>query len=135
MSTHVSYRPWLTAPPPLYVSPIGTSARADTSCSTAAYSGVQAAVTAATSGATVHVCAGTYTVHDVVVSKPVILEATGTATLTGTGPIFNLTDGSAGVTTVTITGFTFSNVTGRGYNGVITVPGYGAGDVTVEHNV
>jgi putative cell wall-binding protein len=135
VSTHVSYRPWLTAPPPLYVSPNGTSTNADTSCSTAAYASIQSAVNAAVPGATVYVCAGTYTVHDVVVSKPLILRATGKATLTGTGPIFNLTDGSAGVTTVTITGFTFSNVTGRGYNGVITVGGYGAGDVTVEHNV
>ena len=135
VSTHVSYRPWLTAPPPLYVSPNGTSTNADTSCSTAAYASIQSAVNAAVPGATVYVCAGTYTVHDVVVSKPLILRATGKATLTGTGPIFNLTGGPAGVTTVAIIGFTFSDVTGSGYNGVITVGGYGAGNVTVEHDV
>ena len=131
----IALSPWLTVPPPLYVSPGGTSAHADTSCSTAAYTSIQTAVDAAISGATIHVCAGTYTVHDVVVPKPLILRATGKVTLTGTGPIFNLTGGPAGVTTVAIIGFTFSDVTGSGYNGVITVGGYGAGNVTVEHDV
>ena len=134
-SAAISTTPWLTVPPPLYVSLSGTSAHAGTSCSTAAYTSIQTAVDAAASGATVHVCAGTYTVHKVVVPKALTLAATGSVTLTGTGPIFNLTHGPAGVTTVAIGGFTFSDVTGRGYNGVITVGGYGAGNVTIEHNV
>ena len=131
----VNFSSWLTALPGLYVSPDGAAGNADSSCSTAAYTTIQAAVETAATGATIHVCAGTYTVHNVVVPKALTLAATGSVTLTGTGPIFNLTHGLAGVTTVAIGGFTFSDVTGVGYNGVITVGGYGAGNVTIEHNV
>jgi polygalacturonase len=44
----------------VYVSPSGTSGAADTSCSTAAYSDINAAITASSSGGTVVVCRGTY---------------------------------------------------------------------------
>jgi parallel beta-helix repeat protein len=43
-----------------YVSPSGTGSNADTSCSTAGYSTIGAAVTAAPSGGTVIVCPGSY---------------------------------------------------------------------------
>ena len=56
----ISTSPWLAVPPPLYVSPSGTSTNADTSCSTAAYTSIQSAVNAAVPGDTVDVCAGTY---------------------------------------------------------------------------
>ncbi len=129
----------------LYVSPSASQNSGDSSCSTATYSTIQSAVAAASSGATVEVCTGTYTVDGATTSsiggidlfQPVTLEASGTVTITGTGPIFNLYNASspsAGVTGVTIEGFDFQNITGSGYNGVITVGGYGAGDVTIKDN-
>jgi nitrous oxidase accessory protein NosD len=55
-----------------YVSPSGATGGADTSCTTAAYSTIGAAVAAASPGGTVVVCAGTY--HEqVVVTKPLHL--------------------------------------------------------------
>jgi parallel beta-helix repeat protein len=56
----------------LYVSPSGTSGAADTSCSTARYSAINAAITAAKSGGTVVVCKGTYDTQ-AIVSKPLSL--------------------------------------------------------------
>jgi parallel beta-helix repeat protein len=56
----------------LYVSPSGTSGAADTSCSTAGYTAINAAITAAKSGGTVVVCKGTYDTQ-AVVSKPLSL--------------------------------------------------------------
>jgi hypothetical protein len=56
----------------LYVSRSGKPGAADRSCRSAAYSTVQAAVTAASRGSTVVVCRGTYT-EDVIVPKPLIL--------------------------------------------------------------
>jgi nitrous oxidase accessory protein NosD len=56
----------------VYVSPSGTSGAADTSCHTAAYSDINAAVAASSSGGTVVVCRGTYDTQ-VVVSQPLNL--------------------------------------------------------------
>jgi parallel beta-helix repeat protein len=56
----------------LYVSPSGTSGAADTSCSTARYSAINAAIAAAKSGGTVVVCKGTYDTQ-AVVGKPLSL--------------------------------------------------------------
>lgn len=55
-----------------YVSPSGTSGAADTSCKTAGYSHINAAITAADSGGTVVVCKGTYHTQ-AIVSKPLNL--------------------------------------------------------------
>jgi nitrous oxidase accessory protein NosD len=55
-----------------YVSPYGHSGRADTSCGTAGYSSINAAITAASSGGTVVVCPGTYDTQ-AIVSKPLNL--------------------------------------------------------------
>ena len=56
----------------LYVSPHGVIGAADTSCGSAAYSKVQAAVDAATASRTVVVCRGSYK-EDVVISAPLRL--------------------------------------------------------------
>jgi nitrous oxidase accessory protein NosD len=56
----------------LYVSPSGTLSAADTSCGTAGYSSINAAITAASSGGKVVVCRGTYHTQ-VIVSKPLNL--------------------------------------------------------------
>jgi hypothetical protein len=55
-----------------YVSPSGTSGAADTSCKTAGYADINAAITAASSGGTVVVCKGTYHTQ-AIVSKPLNL--------------------------------------------------------------
>jgi parallel beta-helix repeat protein len=56
----------------LYVSPSGTTGAADTSCGTAGYSSINAAITAANSGGTVVVCRGTYDTQ-AIVRKPLNL--------------------------------------------------------------
>ena len=55
-----------------YVSPHGKAGATDTSCSTAGYSSINAAITAATTGGTVVVCKGTYHTQ-AIVSKPLNL--------------------------------------------------------------
>ncbi|MGO9178890.1 MAG: hypothetical protein ACLQHS_06425, partial [Candidatus Limnocylindrales bacterium] len=67
-----------------YVSPTGSSGGADTSCSTAAYTKINDAVSAASAGDTVIVCAGTYK-EDVAVSKSLTLSASGAVTIDATG--------------------------------------------------
>jgi len=93
----------------LYVSPSGASGSAGTSCATAAYSTINAAVTAAAAGDTVVVCAGTYK-EDVAVSKAL--------TLSGQAAIIDATGLDNGVkisaSNVTVTGFTVENATGEG---------------------
>jgi hypothetical protein len=70
------------SPPPgshrtLFVSPSGSPSNPDTSCSTAAYSSIDAALQAASSGDTVHVCPGTYDEQ--------VSISTSQVTLTGSG--------------------------------------------------
>ena len=68
----------------LYVSPSGTSGAPDTSCGTAAYSNINTAVKAASSGGTVVVCKGTYNTQ-VVVSKPLNLIGRAGAVINAKG--------------------------------------------------
>ncbi len=93
----------------VYVSPTGASGAAGTSCATAAYSKINDAVTAASAGDTVVVCAGTYT-EDVAVSKALTLSGQG-ATIDATGQ-----DNGIKITAsnVTVMGFTVENATGEG---------------------
>ena len=64
----------------VYVSPTGSSDRADTSCRTAGYSDINAAIAAVPNTSTVVVCRGHY-MTDAVVNKPITLTGTGAATL------------------------------------------------------
>jgi hypothetical protein len=66
----------------LYVSPDGVIGAADTSCGSAAYSKVQAAVDAATASRTVVVCRGSYK-EDVVISAPLELVGQKGAVIDG----------------------------------------------------
>jgi nitrous oxidase accessory protein NosD len=68
----------------LYVSPSGTHGAADTSCSTAGYSDINAAITAAKSGGTVVVCKGTYKTQ-AIVSKPLTLMGKSGAVINAKG--------------------------------------------------
>ncbi len=93
----------------LYVSASATAGAADTSCATAAYSTINAAVGAASAGDTVVVCAGTYT-EDVAVGKALTLSGQG-ATIDASG-----LDNGIKITAsnVTVMGFTVENATGEG---------------------
>jgi len=93
----------------LYVSPSGMAGGAGTSCATAAYSTIGAAVTAAAAGDTVVVCAGTYK-ETVAVAKTLTLSGQG-ATIDATG-----LDNGVKITAsnVTVSGFTIENATGEG---------------------
>jgi hypothetical protein len=111
----------------LFVSPSGRHSNSGGSCTTARYSTVQAAVDAARSGATVHVCKGTYA-EDVIVSKPLTLLGHH-ATIKGTSTAHGMCEqlgasgpGSApclaGLTIksswVTVSGFTVKGAVGEG---------------------
>jgi len=93
-----------------YVSPNGASGGADTSCATAAYSTINSAVTAASAGSIVVVCAGTYK-EGVAVSKSLTLVASGAVTIDATG-----LDNGILITAsnVVVSGFTVENATGEG---------------------
>ena len=67
-----------------YVSPHGTSGAADTSCKTAGYSNINAAITASSSGSTVVVCKGTYHTQ-AIVSKPLNLIGRSGAVINAKG--------------------------------------------------
>jgi parallel beta-helix repeat protein len=109
----------------LYVSPSGTSGAAGTSCSTAGYSTINAAITAASSGGTVVVCPGTYDTQ-AIVSKPLnligrkgaVIDAKGQTPLTiGTMKL----PGSIGIgvlatSNVRVSGF---QVTGAGFDAIL----------------
>ena len=108
-----------------YVSPSGHSGAAGTSCSTAAYSDINAAIAAASSGGTVVVCPGTYHTQ-VVVGKPLnltgrngaVIDAAGRAPLTTAGWKVpgSIGIGVLGTSDVRVTGF---KVVDAGFDGIL----------------
>ena len=127
----------------LFVSPTGASGGVGTSCATAAYSKINDAVTAASAGDIVVVCAGTYT-EDVAVSKALTLSGQG-ATIDATG-----LDNGIKITAsnATVMGFTVENATGEGILAQQPIPvkgpmvqgqqlytGMPITDVVIKHNV
>lgn len=103
------------APNTVYVSPTGgTPEAADTSCNTAAYSVIDAAIEAVTSRGTVVVCEGTYHQH-VTVNKTLTLQGRPDAIIDGSG-LTGPEDGGIRVTAdwVTVRGLTVEH----GYNGI-----------------
>jgi nitrous oxidase accessory protein NosD len=140
----------------IYASPNATAGAAGTSCATAAYSTINAAVAAASKGDTVVACAGTYT-EDVVIQIPLTLigeSATiNAAGLTGTstGAVLGQ-DPYNGITIeasyVTVEGFTVEGAEGEGILAVNPNPRKGPvvggmqlytgkplTDVTIEDNI
>lgn len=65
----------------LYVSPTGASGQPDTSCATAAYSSIQAAVSAIGGGHRVFVCPGTYNEQVTISTSNVELQGYGTSSV------------------------------------------------------
>lgn len=93
----------------LYVSPHGSVGAAGKNCGTASFSSIKAAVAAASDGATITVCPGTY-VEDVIVGKPLNLVGQN-ATIDATG----LENGIQVVASnVSVSGFTLENANGEG---------------------
>lgn len=125
----------------LYVSPSGTTGAADSNCKSAAYSTVQSAVTAASSGRTVVVCKGTYT-EDVIITSPLTLSGQHGAVIHGSttsnGTCQTLGAGGpgtnpclAGITikssNVTITGL---KVTGAQGEGILATGALASGSIS-----
>jgi nitrous oxidase accessory protein NosD len=142
--------------PTLYASPNATSNAAGTSCATANFSTISAAVASAASGDTVVACPGTYT-EDVVITIPLTLvgqsatiNATGlpgapTGTILGQAPYNGITIESSNVT---VEGFKVIGAEGEGILAVNPNPvagpviggqqlytGTPLTDVTIENNV
>jgi nitrous oxidase accessory protein NosD len=109
----------------VYVSPTGSSSGADTSCRTAGYSDINAAVAAAGSGGTVVVCRGTYRTQ-VVVTTPLNLEGRPGATINAKGqpPLKigktklpgSIGIGVLGASDVRVSGF---HVSGAGFDAIL----------------
>jgi len=126
-----------------YVSPTGATGAAGTSCATASYGTISAAVSAAAAGDTVVVCAGTYK-EDVAVSKALTLSGQG-ATIDATG----LDNGiKISASNVRVSDFTVENATGEGIlaqqpnpvkgpmiSGMQLYTGAPIAGVMIEHNV
>jgi nitrous oxidase accessory protein NosD len=113
----------------LYVSPTGHSGASDRSCATAGYSTISAAVQAASSGATVRVCAGVYDEAVVVDGKVIRLVGDGAtiappATLDTAG----LTIEGDGASGSIVTGFT---ITGAQQEGLLVQH---TSRITISHN-
>ncbi|MFF7213748.1 PQQ-binding-like beta-propeller repeat protein [Streptomyces sp. NPDC008238] len=99
-----------TLPQTVYVSPSAVASAADTSCSTPAFTSVNAAVKAVAGGGRVVVCNGTFH-ENVAVTKPLALEARSNVTIDATGLINGI---EISAPDVTVTGFTVKNAVGEG---------------------
>jgi hypothetical protein len=132
----------------LYVSPHGVIGAVDTSCGSAAYSKVQAAVDAATASRTVVVCRGSYK-EDVVISAPLKLVGQKGAVIHGSATANALCDqngpfgpGSApclaGITVkssnVAVRGLTVTGAIGEGILVTGSLTGHSIGHVLIRGN-
>jgi polyvinyl alcohol dehydrogenase (cytochrome) len=99
------------APPSqVYVSTTGTADGADTSCGTAAYISINAAIQAVADNGTVTVCAGTYH-QEADVAKPVTLTVNGSVTINADGLLHGI---DVLAPSVTVSGFTVENAIAEG---------------------
>ncbi len=113
----------------VYVSPTGSATKAGTSCATARFDAIMAAIGAAAPGSTVVVCAGTY--HgQVTVIKPIVLEGEH-ATIDASGADNGITVPVSGAT---VEGFSVSGAIGEGIL-VVGKPGVPVTHVMVRDNV
>lgn len=113
----------------LYVSPSGQAGAGGHSCRTAAYSTISAAIDAARSGSTIHVCAGTYA-EAVVVDGKVLHLVGDNATVAPptTSNTAGLTIEGDGASGSSLTGFT---ITGARQEGLLVQH---TSHITVSHN-
>ena len=117
------------SPREIFVSPTGKATAAGTSCTTARFSAIMAAVGAAVPGSTVVVCPGTY--HgQVALTKPLVLEGEH-ATIDAAGSDNGITVPVPGAT---VEGFTVTGAIGEGIL-VVGKPGVPVTHVTVKDNV
>lgn len=117
----------------VYVSPSGSSAKHDTSCTDAKYKSIQKAVGAVAKNGTVYVCAGTYK-ESVTISKSLHLAGKAKSIIDATGQPYGV--GVAAPNT-TVSGLTVEHASSQGGNapgdGIITA-GFGAnGPVAADH--
>jgi nitrous oxidase accessory protein NosD len=116
----------------LYVSPTGHNGAGDHSCRTAGYSTISTAVAAARSGATVHVCAGSYAEAVVIDGKVVHLTGDGADSATiappATSDTAGLTIEGDGASGSSVTGLT---ITGARQEGLLVQH---TSHITVAHN-
>jgi nitrous oxidase accessory protein NosD len=122
----------------VYVSPTGSSSGTDTSCQTAGYSDINAAIAAVGSGSTVVVCRGTYDTQ-AIVTKPLTLAGQPGAHIDAKGqPPLKIgkikLPGSIGIgvlatSNVQVRGF---NVTGAGFDAILVAL---SSHVSVSSNV
>ena len=111
--------------PTVYVAVHGSAAASDRGCGSAAYSSIQAGVSAAGAGGVVVVCGGTYD-EDVTVPVPVSLVGKGRPRIDATGKINGITVTAPGVR---VSGFQVTGAIGEG----ILVDS--VNKATIEHNV
>jgi hypothetical protein len=120
-----------------YVSPSGQSGARDTSCATAGYSSINAAIAASSRGGTVVVCRGTYRA-EVVISKPLnlvgrrgaVIDAAGQARLNVGGTLpGSIGIGVLGTSDVRVSGFTVEDA---GFDAILVAR---SSDVSVSDNV
>ena len=131
-----------------YVSPGGTAGAADRNCSSAGYSTIQSAVNAASGGATVVVCQGTYT-EDVIISTRLTLRGRQGAVVQGSptanGKCDQLGPGGPGsapclaaltikTSHVTVQGLTVPGAIGEGILATGSLAGGSISDVVIHDN-
>lgn len=110
------------APPTVYVATGGHAGAGGTSCGSAAFASIQAAVDAAPAGATVAVCAGTY-VESVTINKQLTLrgrDPINDAVINATGQPYGVGIAAAHVTVSGLTVENASDATNGPADGIIT---------------
>lgn len=116
----------------VYVSPSGSSAKGDSSCSDARYKSIQSAVNAVARNGTVYVCAGTYK-ESVTISKPLHLAGKSKSVIDATGQAYGV---GVAASNTRVSGLTVENAQASDQNpgdGILTA-GFGPnGPVAADH--
>jgi hypothetical protein len=115
-----------------YVAPGGTSGAAGTSCSTAQFSSIQAAVDAATAGSTVVVCAGTFK-ESVTIDKQLTLQGMPGAIIDAKHQAYGVGMTASYVTVESLTVIHASVHGGQPGDGIITAGFTQSGPVPADH--
>jgi parallel beta-helix repeat protein len=118
----------------VYVSPAGSAGASDTSCRTAGFDSIQAAIEAAPLGGKVVVCRGTYP-GMVTVDRRVTLEGRHGATIDATGDVYGI---GVSASYSTVTGLTVQNASplnppNQIADGIVTIGLGPNGPVAADH--